>query len=54
VFDFMESRWGKDGFRDFVYEYRNSFGSKIDKAIDRAFRIKPEDFDVEFRRWLRK
>jgi hypothetical protein len=54
VFDFMENRWGKDGFRDFVYEYRNSFGAKVDKAIERAFRLKPEDFDIEFRRWLRK
>jgi hypothetical protein len=54
VFDFMESRWGKDGFRDFVYEYRNSFGSKVDKAIERSFRLKPEDFDIEFRRWLRR
>ena len=55
VFDFIEERWGKEGFRDFVYEFRNSLRPKgVDRALERAFRIEPEDFDVEFRRWLRK
>lgn len=55
VFDFMKERWGMEGFRDFVYEYRNSLGPKgIERALDRAFRLEPSDFDVEFRRWLRK
>ena len=26
VFDFIEDRWGKEGFLDFVYEIRNTFG----------------------------
>ncbi|MCL4838363.1 MAG: PD40 domain-containing protein [Thermoanaerobaculia bacterium] len=54
AFDFMEERWGKEGFRDFVYEFRNTLGGRVEKAVQRAFRIEPEDFDVEFRRWLRK
>ena len=54
AFDFVEERWGKEGFRDLVYEYRNTFGSRVDKALERAFRIEPEDFDADFRRWLRK
>ncbi|HZI63964.1 MAG TPA: hypothetical protein VFE44_04240, partial [Thermoanaerobaculia bacterium] len=54
VFDFIEERWGKEGFRDFLYEFRNSLGSRVDRALERAFRIEPEDFDLEFRRWLRK
>ena len=54
VFDFIEDRWGKEGFREFVYDYRNTLGGRVDKAIKRAFRIDPDDFDVEFRRWLRK
>jgi len=54
AFDFMEERWGKEGFRDFIYEYRNTIGSQVGRAVERAFRIKPEDFDIEFRRWLRK
>jgi hypothetical protein len=54
VFDFIEERWGKEGFRDFLYEFRNSLGSRVDRALERAFRIQPEDFDLEFRRWLRR
>jgi Tol biopolymer transport system component len=54
VFDFIEDRWGKEGFLDFVEETRNTFGGKVDRAIKRAFRIEPDDFDIEFRRWLRR
>jgi WD40 repeat protein len=54
AFDYIEERWGKEGFRDFVYEFRNTIGGRPEKAIERALRIKPEDFDLDFRRWLRK
>ncbi len=54
VFDFIEERWGKEGFLDFIYEVRNTLGSRVDRAVKRAFKLEPEDFDVEFRRWLRK
>ena len=54
VFDFIEERWGKEGFLDFLYEFRNTFGGRADRAVERAFRIEPEDFDLDFRRWLRK
>ncbi len=54
VFDFMEERWGREGFLDFIYEVRNTIGSRVDRAIERAFKIEPEEFDIEFRRWLRR
>jgi WD40 repeat protein/surface antigen Omp85-like protein len=54
VFDFVEERWGKEGFLDFLYEVRNTIGSRVDRAVKRAFKLEPEDFDIEFRRWLRK
>jgi len=54
VFDFVEERWGKEGFLDFLYEIRNTIGSRVDRAVQRAFKMDPEDFDAEFRRWLRK
>jgi Tol biopolymer transport system component len=54
VFDFIEERWGKDGFLDFIYEVRNTITSQIGRAVKRTFKIEPEDFDLEFRRWLRK
>lgn len=54
VFDFMEERWGEEGIQDFIYELRNTIGARADKAIERAFRIEPEEFDTDFRRWLRE
>jgi hypothetical protein len=54
VFDFIEERWGREGFLDFIYEVRNTIGGRIDRAVKRAFKLEPEDFDIEFRRWLRK
>jgi hypothetical protein len=54
VFDFIEERWGRDGFLDFLYEIRNTVGSRPDRAVQRAFKLEPEEFDIEFRRWLRK
>jgi hypothetical protein len=54
VFDFIEERWGRDGFLDFLYEIRNTVGSRPDRAVERAFKMEPEEFDIEFRRWLRK
>src|SRR5215210_2893308 len=54
VFDFMEERWGRDGFLDFLYEIRNTVGARPDRAIQRAFKLEPDEFDIEFRRWLRK
>jgi hypothetical protein len=53
-FDFIEERWGKEGFLDFLYEVRNTIGSRVDRAVERTFKMEPEEFDVEFRRWLRR
>jgi hypothetical protein len=54
LFAFIEDRWGHDGFLDFLYEIRNTIGARVDRAVKRAFKMDAEDFDAEFRRWLRK
>ncbi len=54
VFDYIESEWGKDGVRDFVFEYRGQLGPGIDKVLKRSFNVTAEDFDVRFRRYLRQ
>jgi hypothetical protein len=54
VFDFMEERWGDEGVLDFLLEYRSTLGGNIDRALMRAFRVEAEDFDTDFRRWLRE
>lgn len=54
VFDFIEERWGDEAVIDLVYEFRNTLGARVGKAIERTFRMDVEDFDTEFRRWARK
>jgi len=54
AFDYIEQRWGAEGFRDFIYEFRNTFGGRADRALQRALKIEPEDFDLDFRKWLRQ
>lgn len=54
VFEYIEERWGKEAILDLIYEFRNTLGGRIDRAFERAFRIDVEDFDAEFRRWLRR
>jgi Tol biopolymer transport system component len=54
VFEYMQQQYGWDGIRDFIYEYRNTLGSSIDRALKRAFDLEPEEFDSRFRTWLRK
>jgi hypothetical protein len=54
VYDFMEERWGDEGVLDFLFEYRSTLGGNVDRALKRAFRVEAEDFDADFRRWLRE
>ncbi len=54
VFDFIEERWGREGILDFIFEFRNTIGSRVGRAIEQAFNLDAEDFDAEFRRWARK
>jgi Tol biopolymer transport system component len=54
VFQYMVEKYGWDGLRDFIYEYRNTLGSNVDKALKRAFDVTPDEFDTRFRTWLRK
>ena len=50
----MEAEWGKDAVRDFVFEYRSFLGRDVAVALRRAFEIQPDDFDLKFRRYLRR
>ncbi|MFP5247619.1 MAG: peptidase MA family metallohydrolase, partial [Thermoanaerobaculia bacterium] len=54
VFKYMQEQYGWDGLRDFIYEYRNTLGNSVDRALKRAFNLTPDEFDSRFRTWLRK
>ena len=54
VFKFVESEWGLEGVRDFIYEIRNTMGGNVGRAVDRAFSMDIDEFDAKFKAWLRK
>jgi len=54
VFAYIQQKYGWEGVRDFIYEYRNTLGNSVDKALKRAFDVTPDEFDSQFRTWLRK
>jgi len=53
-FDYIEETYGEEGFRDFIFELRNTIGGRIGRAVERAFNVEAEEFDTDFRRWLRR
>jgi Tol biopolymer transport system component len=54
VFAYIQQKYGWEGLRDFIYEYRNTLGNSVDRALKRAFDVTPDEFDSRFRTWLRK
>jgi hypothetical protein len=55
AFEFIESRYGKEGIRQFLYALRKGvMGGSTDDLFMRAFRTTPEEFDNEFDKWLKE
>jgi hypothetical protein len=53
VFEFIESRWGKEGIRQFLFSLRKSVIGGGDDAYEEALRLKPEEFDQQFEKYLK-
>jgi len=55
VFDFIEQEYGKDGVRNFIYEYRKVLlTGNIEKAVSEAFGTDIDAFNRNFNRFLRR
>ncbi len=54
VFEFVEARWGKEGIRQFLFALRKSVIGGGEDAYDEAFRMKPDEFDQAFERYLKE
>ena len=55
IFTFIQSKWGLEGVRNFLFEYRKHLlTDNIPKAIKEAFGLDTDDFNREFQRYLRK
>ena len=53
VFEFMEERYGKEGVRQFIFALRRAVVGGVDAEVyEQAFRLKPEEFYREWKRWL--
>ncbi len=54
-FEFMESRYGKEGIRQFLYTLRKGIlGGGPEELYKQAFRTTPEEFDAAFEKWLKE
>jgi hypothetical protein len=53
AFEFIESRWGKSGVRQFLFSLRQAGGSGGD-PYEGAFRLRPHEFDEVFEAYLRQ
>ncbi len=53
-FEFIESEWGRDAVRELIFEFRSFLGRDVATALKRAFEVEPDDFDLKFRRYLRR
>ena len=53
AFEFIESKWGKEGLRQFLFSLRKGIVGGGEGAYREAFQLAPEDFDQQFDRYLK-
>ena len=55
AFEYIAARYGKEGIRQFLYTFRkNIVGGGMEDIYEQAFRIKPEEFDEQYEKWLKE
>jgi hypothetical protein len=53
AFEFIESRWGKEGIRQFLFALRKNVIGGGESAYEDAFRLRAEEFDEQFEKYLK-
>src|SRR4051794_6420029 len=53
AFEFIESKWGKEGLRQFLFALRKSVIGGGDSAYEEAFKLKPDEFDEQFDKYMK-
>jgi hypothetical protein len=53
AFEFIELKWGKEGLRQFLFALRKAVIGGGESAYEEAFRLKPEDFDEQFEKYMK-
>jgi WD40 repeat protein len=54
AFEFIESKWGKDGMRQFLFSLRKSVLGSGQTAYEEALKLRPDEFDEQFDRYLKE
>lgn len=54
TFEFIESKWGKEGLRQFLFSLRKSVIGGGESAYEEALKVKPDEFDEQFDRYLKE
>jgi hypothetical protein len=54
TWEFIESKWGKEGLRQFIFSLRKTAIGGGDSAYEEALKVKPDDFDDLFDRYLKE
>jgi hypothetical protein len=54
VFEFMEAKWGKEGIRQYLFALRKSVIGGGEDAYEEAFKMKKEEFDQAFDRYMKE
>ena len=53
VFEYIESKWGKEGLRQYLFALRKSVIGGGEDAYEEAFKLKAEEFDQGFEKYLK-
>ncbi|HEY3883939.1 MAG TPA: hypothetical protein VGL62_01935 [Vicinamibacterales bacterium] len=53
AFEFIESKWGKEGIRQFMFALRKSVIGGGESAYEEAFKLKPDEFDEDFDKYMK-
>ncbi len=53
VYEFMEAKFGKEGIRQFMFSLRKSVIGGGEDAYEEAFRMKKDEFDQAFEKYLK-
>ncbi len=53
VWNYIEEEYGDEGVRIFLSEIRRDLGQDIERDLERAFNVTPNEFNTDFREWLR-
>src|SRR4029078_1236713 len=54
LFEFIEAKWGKEGIRQFMFSLRKSVIGGGEDAYEEALKMKPDEFDQAFERYLKE